>query len=78
MPLVSKVDKHGFFIYKLEDSKIIDLFPEKVLALLCAVLPDNTSEWPYGIGNVLKRIGEVKPGLLKDTRLLELRKRLGI
>lgn len=78
LPLVSKVDKHGFFIYKLEDSKIIDLFPEKVLALLCAVLPDNTSEWPYGIGNVLKRIGEIKPDLLKDTRLLELRKRLGI
>jgi hypothetical protein len=78
LPLVSKVDKHGFFIYKLEDSKIIDLFPEKVLALLYVVLPDNVPEWPYGIGNVLKRIGEVKPDLLKDTRLLELRKRLGI
>lgn len=78
LPLVSKVDKHGFFIYKLEDSKIIDLFPEKVLALLYVVLPDNISEWPYGIGNVLKRIGEVKPDLLKDTRLIELRKRLGI
>jgi len=76
LPLVTKVDRHGFFIYKLEDSKIIDLFPEKVLALLCMVLPDNTSEWPYGIGNALKRIGEVKPALLKDRRFLELRKRL--
>jgi hypothetical protein len=77
LPLVSKVDRHGFFIYKLEDSKIIDLFPEKVLELLCAVLPDNTSEWPYGIGSALKRIGEVKPALSKDKRLIELMKRLG-
>jgi hypothetical protein len=77
LPLVSKVDRHGFFIYKLEDSPIIDLFPEKVLALLCAVLPDNTSEWPYGIGSALKRIGEAKPALSKDKRLTELMKRLG-
>jgi hypothetical protein len=77
LPLVTKVDRHGFFIYKLDDSSIIDLFPEKVLALLCAVLPDNASEWPYGIGNALKRIGEVKPALLKDKRLIELMKRLG-
>ncbi len=71
LPLVSKCDKHGLFIYKLDDSKIIDLFPEKVLALVYVVLPDNASEWPYGIGNVLKRIGEVKPTLLKDKKLLE-------
>ncbi len=77
LPLVSKGDKHGSFIYRLEDSNIIDLFPEKVLALLCVVLPDNTSEWPYGIGNALKRVGEVKPTLLKDKRLIELKKRMG-
>ncbi len=77
LPLVTKVEGHGFFIYKIEDSKIIDLFPEKVLALLCAVLPNSIAEWPYGIGNALKRIGEVKPALLKDRRLLELKKRLG-
>jgi hypothetical protein len=77
LPLVSKVDRHGFFIYKLEDSKIIDLYPEKLLALLCAVLPDDTSEWPYGIGSALKRIGEVKSALSKDKSLIELMKRLG-
>ncbi len=76
LPLVSKVDSHGLFLYKLDDSKIVDLFPEKVLTLLCAVLPDKTPEWPYGIGNTLKRIGEVEPALLKDKKLIELRKRL--
>ncbi len=75
LPLVSKIDKQGLFIYKLNDSKIIDLFPEKVLVLLYAVLPDNTPEWPYGTGDTLKRIGEVNPALLKDKRLIELRKR---
>ena len=77
LPLVTKVDRHSFFIYKLDDTSIIDLFPEKVLALLCAVLPDNASEWPYGIGSALKRIGEVKPALSKDKKLIELMKRLG-
>lgn len=76
LPLVSKIDKQGLFIYKLNDSKIVDLFAEKVLALLCAVLPDHTPEWPYGTGDTLKRIGEVNPSLLKDKRLIELRKRL--
>jgi hypothetical protein len=76
LPLVSKIDKQGFFIYKLNKTKIVDLLPEKVLALLCAVLPDNTPEWPYGTGDALKRIGEVNPALLKDKRMLELRKRL--
>ena len=75
LPLVSKIDKQGLFIYKLNDSKIVDLFPEKVLALLCAVLPDHTPEWPYGTGDTLKRIGEVNPTLLKDKKLIELRKR---
>ena len=75
LPLVSKIDKQGLFLYKLNDSRIVDLFPEKVLALLCAVLPDNTPEWPYGTGDTLKRIGEVNPALLKDKRLIELRKR---
>jgi hypothetical protein len=76
LPLVSKIDRQGLFIYKLHDSKIIDLLPEKVLAFLFAVLPNNTSEWPYETGDTLKRIGEVNPALLKDKRLIELRKRL--
>jgi hypothetical protein len=71
LPLVSKIDKQGYFIYKLNKTKIFDLFPEKVLALLCEVLPDNTPEWPYGTGGTLKRIGEINPALLKDIFFID-------
>jgi hypothetical protein len=77
LPLVSRIDKQGLFIYKLDDSKIVDLFPEKILALLFAVLPENTFEWPYGTGDIIRRIGEVNPLFLKDKKLIEIRKRAG-
>ena len=77
LPLVSKTDGQGFFIYELNKSEIVDLFPEKILALLYAVLPEYAPEWPHGTGDTLKRIGEVNPVLLKDKRLIELRTRFG-
>jgi hypothetical protein len=75
LPLVTKIDqdaRHNFV--RLEDN-IVDQHPEKTLALLSAILPENPAVWPYGIEGVLERIGNADPSLLKDARLVELKRR---
>ena len=75
LPLVTKIDqdaRHNFV--RLEDN-IVDQHPEKMLALLSAILPENAAVWPYGIEGVLERIGNTDPSLLKDARLVELKRR---
>lgn len=54
---------------------LVDRYPGQTLALLFAVLPDNTADWPYGAGETLKRIGEVEGSLQKDSKWLELTRR---
>ena len=58
-----------------ESSVIIDRNAERLLRLLHVVLPYDVAEWPYGIGDVLDRIGEADRDLLSDARLVELRRR---
>jgi hypothetical protein len=77
LPLVSEIGQAHATLHNLNrsGSTIVARFPEKTLALLFAVLPQNVSTWPYNIPQVLERIGEVQPELLKDNRLVELRRR---
>jgi hypothetical protein len=51
---------------------IIDLYPEKALELLSAVLPGDVRRWPYGMNDILARLGETNPALKADSRLIEL------
>jgi hypothetical protein len=75
LPLVTKVDEEARHnLVQLED-KVVDQHPEKTLALLSAILPDAAAVWPYDVEAVLERIGNANPTLLKDTRLLELKRR---
>jgi SIR2-like domain len=77
LPLLTRVETDGFFLPHLRDTKseIIEKFPEKMLALLWAVLPENATKWPYRIGDVLPKIEEALPSLQKDSRLIELNRR---
>jgi hypothetical protein len=77
MPLVTKSDREHLWLGHLmeSESNVIDKFPEKMLALLSAVLPENVEVWPYDIEGVLERIGIADPSLLKDPRLVELKRR---
>ncbi len=74
LPLVTNLDHQYVGLHQLED-EITDQCPEKVLALLSAVLPENAGMWPYGSGDLLERIGNADPSLLKDPRLVELKRR---
>jgi hypothetical protein len=77
LPLVSEINQEHIMLHNLEEAKdnIVNQFPERTLALLFAVLPQNVSTWPYGIEDILERIGGADPSLLSDGRLVELKRR---
>ncbi|KAB0671038.1 hypothetical protein F6V30_00100 [Oryzomonas sagensis] len=77
LPLLTKIEQEGFILPHLRGTKneIVQKYPEKVLTLLWAVLPDNATKWPYGIGEVLPEIVEAEPALLNDSRWIELKRR---
>jgi hypothetical protein len=75
LPLVTKIDQDSRHdLTRLEDN-IVDQYPERTLALLSAILPENAAFWPYGIEGVLERIGNADSSLLKDHRFVELKRR---
>ena len=77
LPLVIPIEQGHLSIPNLRNSNytIVDKFPEKPLALLNAVLPADTRKWPYSIDQTLERIGSANNALLKDERLIELKRR---
>jgi hypothetical protein len=77
LPLISQANVEHISLYSLRTAKnsIVESLPEKVLALLLAVLPDDPAAWPYEIEEVLERIGAAAPSLLTDSRLVELKRR---
>jgi len=77
LPLLTTIDRDHLMLPNLRKTQdnIVDLHPEKTLALLHAVLPDNVAAWPYGIETTLKRIGEANESLKSDERLLELNRK---
>jgi hypothetical protein len=74
--LVTKINEAaGHDLVRLEEG-IARQYPEKILALLLAILSENASLWPYGIESILHEIEKSESTLLKDPRLIELRRRL--
>ena len=77
LPLVTKINQEHIVLHDLRRGNkgdIVDRFPEKLLALLHTVLPENASAWPYGIEATLDGIGAADPSLLNDARLIELKR----
>lgn len=76
LPLLSKIDSKHMSIYKLRKSErnIVEAHPIKTLAVLHTVLADKVELWPYGIGDILDRIGAADTSLKNDERLVELRR----
>jgi hypothetical protein len=73
--LVTKIDDEARqYLTGLED-ELVDQYPEKTLALLSSILPEDATAWPYGIETALERIADADPSLLRDRRLVELKRR---
>ena len=77
LPLLTKIARGVGLHLHLRDeaSDIINKHPERLLKLLHAVLSDDVSGWPYGIGDVIDKIGEADSALLSDARLRELKRK---
>jgi len=77
IPLVIQSGEEHLSLHGLEEAKdkIVGRYPEKMLALLFAVLPEAVAIWPYGMDRILEQIGLADPSLLKDPRLVELKRR---
>ena len=77
IPLLTSIDQDSLMLLDLqqEDSIIIDSYPERVLSILHAVLPDNVAVWPFGIEIILRKISEAKESLKSDSRLIELKRK---
>jgi hypothetical protein len=74
LPLLVPIDQDYISLPTLrrEQDNLVDKYPERTLALLHAVLSDNARQWPYGISEVLDRIGKADSRLLTDGRLIKL------
>ncbi len=77
LPLLTFIDSRDHLMLPNlgeEKETIVDLYPEKMLSLMWAILPENASLWPYGIEEILRRIGDADDDLKSDQRLLELKR----
>ncbi|MCX8956766.1 hypothetical protein [Erwinia psidii] len=76
LPLLSRIERDHLMLpspHTSEDN-IIDRYPEKALALLYTVLPDNTLAWPYGMEKILQQIADADGKLNCDDRLISLKR----
>lgn len=73
LPRLTKIDDHAWRWYEAKDFG--EKHPRPTLDLLYAVLPDNVSGWPYGIGDIFAAISEGEPALKTDEKFLELKRR---
>lgn len=73
LPLLTKLDDHAWRLNQTQDCA--QKHPRHTLDLLYAVLPDNVSGWPYGIGDIFASISENDSALRTDEKFLELKRR---
>lgn len=74
LPLVSNTEGGRLTLPLVHDKdrEVSQKYPEEVLSLLNAVLPDDVSRWPYGVDTTLEQLLKAKPGLAIDSRFVRL------
>lgn len=80
LPLLSSIEENDLSFPHLRGAKdpLLEKYPEKALAVVWAVLSEKSPKWPYGIENILEKIGIAEPSLLMDPRLVELKRRWNV
>ena len=71
---LTKIDNLSRHYFPLYDN-IAQKHPHQMLELLYAVLPDETSTWPFHIRKILASISEGDPTLRTNEKFLELKRR---
>jgi hypothetical protein len=75
LPLLTEINRSNMTLYNLKKSNLIEEYPDKILMLLFTALSKNASLWPYYTDVILERIGKANTSLIKDSRLIELKRR---
>jgi hypothetical protein len=75
LPLVSHADggRLDFPLTLEKNNTIAKNYPDEVLGLLVAALPDDVTHWPYGVNQMLDRLTQAKPTLVTDPRMIRLK-----
>ena len=74
--LLEKIDNpDDLYLYDLLyfEKDIINNYPEKLLEILDKVLPENAGQWPYGMDEMLERIGEADAKLKNNEHYIRLK-----
>jgi hypothetical protein len=68
LPLLAKLTRNNTFRWhwRNESIDLINTHPRLVLRMLDIILPDDVSEWPFGIAEALDKIGEADHTLTSD------------
>ena len=75
LPYLTKTDDLLYRHYLHLSDNIAQKHPHQMLNLLHKVLPDETSTWPFHIGEILASISEGDPTLITNEKFLELKRR---
>ena len=77
LPLLSKIDRGQawHFLMIKGNMQVVEQFTEKVVSILCSILPEDVSTWPYGIEKVIDKMANSDPSILKDSRFVELKRK---
>jgi hypothetical protein len=75
--LVGRTNQNSLHLYGMRNSEdsVIEKFPKRALDFFYIILPENVSEWPYGFGEVLERIGEADKALCHNDHFIDLKRR---
>lgn len=72
---LTQEQRYHFHFQEEEIKPVIDGNPERFLALLVKILPEEPELWPYGFGNTLQMILTAGPSLKNDSRFESLQQR---
>jgi len=78
LPFFTTLTQEQRYHFHFQEEKIkpvIDGNPERFLALLGKILPEEPDLWPYGFGNTLQMILTADPSLKNDSRFESLQQR---
>lgn len=76
LPLLTKIERgHGLYMSDKKQTEIVNDDPGLLLRVLHVVLSEDVFDWPYGVAELLEKIGEVDDELVADPQLRELQRR---
>lgn len=77
LPLLTEISDQ-YYLFEILQPPCVDRvtgYPLETLSLLGAVLPDSVANWPYGIDEMLKFLGNAGDCVRDDARFIELKRK---